>query len=264
MSIISFWGYFKIFSRNVVKWWQIHITPILHIDNNKTGADRYEGGDGSLGAPYVQEDQGVDLEAQVFENVEATMPSGDASNKSNSSTDLNNADAMAVLNRINKEKDDERLHEIEEARRLREEEERVASIMNASKVDVGAFIEEGRHKAEESNQAATEEQLNRAQEIIDRLNREAAEDEAKKQAEIDAAKAQAQADGLLVQGDLDISVADEPTDNIGTDTDATDDQMRRAQEIIDRLNREAAEDEAKKQAEIDAAKAQAKEAGLTD
>ena len=38
---------------------------------------------------------------------------------------------------------------------------------------------------------------------------------------------------------------------------------RSAQEIMDRLNREAAEDEAKKQAEIDAAKAAAHEAGLS-
>ena len=36
-------------------------------------------------------------------------------------------------------------------------------------------------------------------------------------------------------------------------------ELRRAQEIIDRLNREAAEDEAKKQAELDAAKAAAAE-----
>ena len=128
-------------------------------------------------------------------------------------------DAMEVLNRINREKEEARKRAIEKQWKQREEEERIAAIMNSNKVDVGAFIEEGKHKAKEqeaepdisidkpeeanidikeevADAGATDEQLRRAQEIIDRLNREAAEDEAKKQAEIDAAKQQAREAGL--------------------------------------------------------------------
>ena len=222
---MNIFGFFGVISRNVVKWWQIHITPILRIDNNKTGADRYEGGDGSLGNQNaVQTDnqtlveQGAQADAQtVAQNTQAENHSVSAqtSEPDNSVSGEASADAMAILNRINREKNDERIHDIEEARRKREEEERVAAIMNSSKVDVDVFIEEGRHKAEETvsidgEQVETADSLEEAQE----------------------------------------------------DNSATDEQMRRAQEIIDRLNREAAEDEAKKQAEIEAAKEQAKEAGL--
>lgn len=76
---------------------------------------------------------------------------------------------------------------------------KLSSIMDANKVDIAPFIEEG--KANLMEQQAKEQQIKdeqvseasddallRAQEIMDRLNREAAEDEAKKQAEIDEAK----------------------------------------------------------------------------
>ena len=115
--------------------------------------------------------------------------------------------------------------------------------------------------------------LNRAQEILDRLNREAAADEAKKQAEIDAAKKQAdekaRLDAIMRANQVDISAfieegkakAQEDTSS-DNQSEASDEALRRAQEIMDRLNKEAAEDEAKKQAEIDAAKALAKSKGL--
>ena len=68
-------------------------------------------------------------------------------------------------------------------------------IMKENAVDISEYIEEGKAnqkiavQAEESNATTdNDDALLRAQEIIDRLNREAAEDEAKKQAEIDAAK----------------------------------------------------------------------------
>lgn len=75
--------------------------------------------------------------------------------------------------------------------------------------------------------------LDKANEIMERLAREAAEDEAKKQAEIEEAKKQA--------------------------AQANNDATARANEIMERLAKEAAEDEAKKQAEIDAAKQKAAE-----
>ena len=68
--------------------------------------------------------------------------------------------------------------------------------MNANKVDVNSFIEQGKNAAQQAEKKAADEakaaeEMRRAQEIIDRLNREAAEDEAKKQAELEAAKAAA-------------------------------------------------------------------------
>lgn len=76
----------------------------------------------------------------------------------------------------------------------KEEEERIAAIMNANKVDVSAMIAEAKeHIVEEpkNTSSAEDDALRRAQEIMDRLNREAAEDEAKKNAEIEAVKQQA-------------------------------------------------------------------------
>lgn len=212
-------NFFKYISSNIVKWWQVHITPILHINNNKKGRGRFEGGDGSLENQYAAEtaERAVEsvesanpiMNSQVSDGAYDDQISQDASGKSTINSDLLNnkipdgtsADAMEVLNRINKEKDEARKKAVENQWKKREEEERIAAIMNAGKVDVNAFIEEGRSNAAEttgeaSTSDATEEQLRRAQEIIDRLNREAAEDEAKKQAEIDAAKQHAKDAGL--------------------------------------------------------------------
>ena len=212
-------NFFKYISSNIVKWWQVHITPILHINNNKKGRGRFEGGDGSLENQYAAEaaeravesapNAGSAMNSQVSDGAYEDQILQDSSGKSTINSDLLNnkvpdgtsADAMEVLNRINKEKDEARKKAVENQWKKREEEERIAAIMNAGKVDVNAFIEEGRSKAAEttgeaSTSDATEEQLRRAQEIIDRLNREAAEDEAKKQAEIDAAKQRAKDAGL--------------------------------------------------------------------
>lgn len=116
----------------------------------------------------------------------------------------------------------------------------------------------------------------RAKEIMERLAREAAEDEAKKQAEIEAARQKAaeqdRLNSILKSTQRDISQyisegmahrADnqEPTPEEPT-TNASDEALKRAQEIMDRLNREAAEDEAKKQAEIEAAKEFARQNNL--
>ena len=218
-------NFFKYISSNIVKWWQVHITPILHINNNKKGRGRFEGGDGSLENQYAAEaaERAVEsvenadsaMNSQVSDGAYDDQISQDASGKSTINSDLLNnkitdgtsADAMEVLNRINKEKDEARKKAVENQWKKREEEERIAAIMNAGKVDVNAFIEEGRSKAAEHSEVmeesenkdisgATDEQLKRAREIIDRLNREAAEDEAKKQAEIDAAKQRAKDAGL--------------------------------------------------------------------
>ena len=99
---------------------------------------------------------------------------------------------MEILRRINEEKEEQRRQDVEKARKKAQEEARIAAIMNANKVDVDAFIEAGKVAKEEIASKKTEDDaLRRAQEIMDRLNQEAAEDEAKKLAEIEAAKQEA-------------------------------------------------------------------------
>lgn len=122
---------------------------------------------------------------------------------------------------------------------------------------------------------SAEDAAARAKEIMDRLNREAAEDEAKKQAEIEAARQKAAEQDRLnsilksTQRDISQYISEgmahreeaQPAVQEETPT-ASDEALRRAQEIMDRLNREAAEDEAKKQAEIEAAKEYARKNNL--
>ena len=183
---------------NIVKWWNVKVWSRIRINNNTTGEGRAQRLDVE-GNPITEEEyraakkEGRPAEAKKDEEQGSGMH-------------MDRADALEILNRINREKDEARLQEIEEGKKLRGEQStskedevaKVASILNAGRADVNRFIEEGRSRAaaqEESAPASgggpSEEELLRAQEIIDRLNREAAEDEAKKQAEIDAAKAAA-------------------------------------------------------------------------
>ena len=110
---------------------------------------------------------------------------------------------MEILRRLEHEKQEEMLKkqkEIEAARRKAEEQERIDSILNANKVNVDVFIEEGKsgrgntetlRSEENDDEAKKQEDLQRAQEILARLNREAAEDEAKKMEEIEKAREKA-------------------------------------------------------------------------
>jgi predicted lactoylglutathione lyase len=114
---------------------------------------------------------------------------------------------MDVLNRIEREKEEKNKKEIEEARQKAKEQERINAIMDANKVSVDDFIEEGKARGntekltaemadevqsqdeDDKDGATKQEELRRAQEIIARLNHEADEDEEKKEAEIEAARA---------------------------------------------------------------------------
>ncbi len=163
---------------NIIKWWQQVRLPALHINNNNWNRDR-------------KKNRNIDYDEETPETTPTKEPdlSVETGSKQEGKTASSaDGDAMEVLNRILHEKE----WEIEKIRRQVQEEEQVASIMNANKVDVNAFIEEGRaavrENEEDKKSAEEEENLKKAQAIIDRLNQEAAEDEAKKQAEIDAAK----------------------------------------------------------------------------
>ncbi len=210
---------FKALSQNVIKWWHVHIVYPIRLKYVKKGNKivvREETID-QFGNVISKD---IDPEAPQKASDGSSSPgAADASGSADARRETvpgSSADAMAVLDRINTDKETRRRQEIERLRRKQEEDARIAAIMKAGKVDVNAFIAEGRHRAEEDaahqvqtpamefedERAAaaaansTEEQLRLAQEIMERLNREAAEDDAKKQAEIDAAKQAAKNAGL--------------------------------------------------------------------
>lgn len=187
-------GFFSRVKGNLIKWWQLVVLPVLRINNNVSKkTERYVTPDNREAVPdtpavntQVNEraaDSAVhNADVAVAAAAKAQTPEGE--------------DPLEVLNRINREKEKERLREIEEGRQKAQEQERIASIMNANKVDVNAFIAAGKAAMEvsdkEEEKRRKEEEMQRAQEIIDRLNREAAEDDAKKQAEIEEARKQAE------------------------------------------------------------------------
>lgn len=239
------------FKNHIVKWYQTVLLPVFHIDNSGHQQMFHTEGEEPITKAESDKIKHEERVAKLASNDKTVvMP---AQKKKGP---VVTGDAAAILDRINSDREDKHMNEVkkarkeaDEARRKAEEEARLASIMNANKVDVDSFIAQGKNAAQEAEaEAKAAEEMRRAQEIMDRLNREAAEDEAKKQAEIDEAKRMA----MEQQNSTAVNNDDEATAK-------TEEEMRRAQEIIDRLNREAAEDEAKKQAELDAAKAEAAE-----
>ena len=199
---MSFWrenNFFMNFKNHIVKWYQTVLLPVFHIDNSGSKQKFHTEGEETEGSSDVSEDsEGTVSSAK---GKAASGSNGTSGGKTVTMPGMNkkgpvvSGDAKAVLDRINSDREGKHLDEIEKAckeaeaaRRKAEEEARLASIMNANKVDVDSFIAQGKNAAQEAKEA---EELKRAQEIFERLQREAAEDEAKKQAELDAAKAAA-------------------------------------------------------------------------
>lgn len=208
---MRFWtdgGFFSSVKGHVIKWWQLVILPVLHINNDK----RVRRNEPQMQSTTATQSQTVDaqislmggsqleqkvtqsepfVQSQVVskeENVDTVAVQGGIAVSDN----VTGGDAMEILRRINEEKEEKRRQDVEKARKKAQEEARIAAIMNANKVDVDAFIEAGRAAKEEiASKKADDDALRRAQEIMDRLNREAAEDDAKKEAEIEAAKQEA-------------------------------------------------------------------------
>lgn len=259
-------GFFSNVKGHVFKWWQLVIMPVLRINNNsKSNQQMKTKQDKSMVTPTAQnapdtfvtqstkdaratasnqtvpvaqqpltadaspviEDKTVASEVQHLSQMEPAEPvqsKQDVQSQNGMATE----DPMEILRRINEEKEEKRRREIEQAKKKVSEEARIAAIMNANKVDVNAFIEAGK--------AAKEEIA--ARKADEKARREAAEEIAKGVQPATAVKA-------AVDKELEKKRKQE-------------EDLKRAQEIMDRLNREAAEDEAKKQAEIDAAKEEAK------
>ncbi len=194
---MSFWRenmFFMNFKNHIVKWYRTVLLPVFHIDNSgKRQKFRTEGNES------YSEDPSKALETVNWNKAEIVTPgSPRPSSKSSQSINDNHgeSDAEAILSRINQDRENKHMNDIEQAKKKAEEEARLAAIMNANKVDVDSFIAQGKNAAKQAQEKASAddkaaEEMRRAQEIIERLNREAAEDEAKKQAELDAAKAAA-------------------------------------------------------------------------
>lgn len=220
---MRFWtngGFFSSVKGHVIKWWQLVIMPVLHINNDKRMKQNVTQQSAQAVQPNQMMQQADSVTQTYTAEVQATPPGRNQSsleettngmstqgqtisseqktdamemqgNPTNSES-IEEGDAMEVLRRINEEKEEKRRQDVENARKKAQEEARIAAIMNANKVDVNAFIEAGRVAKEEiANKKAEDDALHRAQEIMDRLNQEAAEDDAKKIAEIEVAKQEA-------------------------------------------------------------------------
>lgn len=189
---MSYWnegGFFKNLKAHVIKWWRIVLLPVFRINNNE-----------NTNLNTTMDATNMDSNAKAtMDVVNVDMNSNEAIstnlNENVSSLSLTNHDANQILRQIEHDKLDvekQKMLEIENLKRKQLEEERIVAILNSNKVKVDNFIQEAKDKREISNNSAEElkkqENLRRAQEIIDRLNREAAEDEAKKLEEIEKAK----------------------------------------------------------------------------
>lgn len=192
---MDFWhwgGFFKSVKGHVIKWWQQVVLPVFRINNN--GNQNTPDNQTMAAKNTDQETAKEQIEGKEnLNNVREEV----VSSKDTSGGSISDAGAEDILKRLEQEKqveEEKRRREIEEARRRRQEQERIDAIMNANKVDVNAFIAEG--KANRENKPVEndkqQEEMRRVQEIMDRLNREAAEDEAKKRAEIEAARKEAE------------------------------------------------------------------------
>lgn len=191
---------FKVITGNIVKWWQLTIMPILRIDNNNINHSQPQN---NVPANSVQVTQSVEpgltaektAQGETTVHVATSIPQQNIADMSSDQTG-EMTDAQLVMERITREREEKRKKDMEKA----QEEARLAAIMNANKVDVNAFIQAGKEaretqsvkeKSNENSSGADADAMARAEEIIARLNREAAEDEAKKAAEIEAAKKKA-------------------------------------------------------------------------
>lgn len=167
------------FKDHVVKRHQTAEMPVFHIDNSgNTQKFKTEGDD-----EYI-EDASKALVTRI--GIKDSQKAADS--KKTAETSVAKADnsslseAEAIMQRINADRENQHLQDIEIAKR-KAEEAKLAATKDALKSEINS-------NAQKKSGSSKDEELRRAQEIIDRLNREAAEDEAKKQAELDAAKAQ--------------------------------------------------------------------------
>ena len=264
MGIWNNGGFFSSVRGHVIKWWQFVMMPVLRINNNgrKTQYNQPEQvvtplpatENGAMSKPTVaslaetpmeqpvqqpKPSKKVEQSVQTVQQERTTQSKNivQVENHPTQSGESVTEDPMEVLRRINEEKEATRRKGIEDAKKKASEEARIAAIMNANKVDVNAFIEAGKAAKQEIAARKADEQS----------RREIAEQKAR---EVQATTS--------VQATVEAELERQYKMEAELEKKRKQDDLRKAQEIMDRLNREAAEDEAKKQAEIEAAKQEAK------
>ncbi len=168
---MRFWnlgGFFSSVNGHIIKWWQLVIQPVLKINNNmdvkkQSSEASMSSKEEMIKSAYTENkgesEQKLFAKSEVVEqdDLRAKFSTKQEKNEIKEETssgqfDLskkNTEDAMEVLRRINEEKEEAYLKEIEKAKKKASEEARIAAIMNANKVDVNAFIEAGKVAKEE-------------------------------------------------------------------------------------------------------------------
>ncbi len=185
---------FKWITGNVIKWWHLVMKPVLRIDNNESGQVESVQPKEQLKPEEVQsepEQQFISEKVQSASERKQVKPEEQQRKpEERQAKPTEDRSAMDFIERMNAEKEEKRKKLLEQA----QEQARINEILNANKVNVEAFIQVGKdaiQEKEEQKEKIDDDVMARAQEIMDRLNKEAAEDEAKKQAQIEEAKRQA-------------------------------------------------------------------------
>lgn len=185
---------FKWITGNVIKWWHLVMKPVLRIDNNESGQVESVQPKEQLKPEEVQsepEQQFISEKVQSASERKQVKPEEQQRKpEERQAKPTEDRSAMDFIERMNAEKEEKRKKLLEQA----QEQARINEILNANKVNVEAFIQVGKdaiQEKEEQKETIDDDVMARAQEIMDRLNKEAAEDEAKKQAQIEEAKRQA-------------------------------------------------------------------------
>ena len=204
--------------------------------------------------------------------------------KRNLHPDKDQPDPQQIARQMEEERLSLQMAQVEQARRIAEEQQTIAHIMQENRVDVSDFIAEGRKLQTDSGewtQAQKEAQIHNILEenkvdISDFIaeGRKLQTDSG----EWTQAQKQEQIHNILEENKVDVSAfveeglrlqhasadgAEESRQDNSTQaaelSQAKQEELKLAQEIFERLQREAMEDEQKKQAEIDEAMRQAKE-----
>lgn len=195
MGIWQQGGFFRTFKNHVIKWWRVVFLPVFHLNNNHSMTKKNQ---------KMDEKEEIKIQTdKTKKNVGVSQDdlNGDDAfiNSMNGSNDAK--EILACLEREKLEETEKNRKNIEELQRKRMEEERIAKILNSNKICIDQYIERGKENREDASKEEREleaaekkkqDDLRRAQEIIERLNREAAEDAEKKQNEIEEAKRMAE------------------------------------------------------------------------
>ena len=167
--------------------------------------------------------------------------------KRNLHPDKDQPDPQQIARQMEEERLSLQMAQVEQARRIAEEQQTIAHIMQENRVDVSDFIAEGRKLQTDSGEWTQAQKQEQIHNILE-------ENKVDVSAFVE--------EGLRLQHASADGAEESRQDNSTQAAElsqAKQEELKLAQEIFERLQREAMEDEQKKQAEIDEAMRQAKE-----